>query len=186
MCLFINDLIIFLKNFFLNIDASLLQNTGIALLTLLIPVAQFMLDKAKSIFFEWDKNVIIDKVVDAKKLMLSIAFIFIPVIFLHKDLYSTENELICLLIHIKVILLLIFVFGIFLLVTILFNAYKWLKVLETGKISKQDNFRNICRNKYLNEIKNDQEKAEVWHSTWSKEKININDEAYFIEKFIAD
>ena len=61
----------------------LMQNVGLALVTILIPLVLFIFSLEKKTLFEWDKIVILDKVIEAKNLLASIVLIFLPLFLLH-------------------------------------------------------------------------------------------------------
>lgn len=152
-----------------------MQNVGLALLTILIPLVLFIFSLEKEALFEWDKIVILDKVIEAKNLLISIALIFLPLFF------WDYNSL-----FLKFILFLIFTSGVIYLIKILFNSYHWIKAVEIKEAHDPTNFRDSLRNKYLEEINNLSEKEKVWILTWQKNISNTIYERNLIKKFIAN
>ncbi len=152
-----------------------MQNVGIALLTILIPVVLFIFSLEKEALFEWDKIVILDKVIEAKNLLVSIALMFLPLFF------WDYNSL-----FFKFVLFLIFTGGVVYLIKILFNSYRWIKTVEIKEAHDPTNFRDFLRNKYLEEINNLPEKEKVWILTWRKDISNTIYERNLIKKFTAN
>ncbi len=152
-----------------------MQGIGLALVTILIPVVLFIFSHEKESLFEWDKIVILDKVIEVKSLMISIGFIFFPLLF-----WGMNNYLI------KIIAIILFITGLGYVVKILINSYKWIKTIEIPDERKRNNFRNKLRNDYLGEIKNLEEKERVWSLTWRKEIKSVLDERNLIKKFIIN
>lgn len=154
---------------------TLMQNIGLALLTILIPLVLFIFSLEKEALFEWDKIVILDKVIEAKNLFFSIALIFLPLFF-----WDYDSP------FLKFVLFLIFTGGIVYLIKILFNSYRWIKTVEIKEAHDPTNFRDFLRNKYLEEINNLPEKEKVWILTWRKDISNTIYERNLIKKFTAN
>jgi hypothetical protein len=154
---------------------TLMQNIGIAFIAILIPLVLFIFSMEEEYLFEWDKIVILDKVINAKHLIISFGLIFFPLFFWNYDSYI-----------LKFILFLIFLFGVSYMISILFNSYRWIKTVEIKGQHDSNSFRNILRNKYLEEVTNLSEKEKVWSLTWRKDIPNILDERNFIKKFIIN
>jgi len=129
----------------------------------------------KDTLFEWDKIVILDKVIKAKYLVISIALIFSPLF-----IWDYDSDIL------KFILYLLFLCGVSYLVHILVNSYHWIKTVEIEGQHDSSNFRNILRNKYLEEVTNLQEKEMVWSLTWRKDIENPLDERNLIKKFVVN
>lgn len=154
---------------------TVMQNIGLALLTILIPLVLFIFSMQEESLFEWDKIVILDKVVEAKKLLTSVALIFLPLLF-----WNTGGQ------PGNVLLFLLFIGGVSFLVKILINAYRWIKTVEIKGEHDSSSFRNALRNKYLAEVTNLVEKGKVWSLTWRKEISNNFDERNLVKKFILN
>ncbi|MEW6408367.1 MAG: hypothetical protein AB1465_06810 [Patescibacteria group bacterium] len=154
---------------------TLMQNVGLALLTILIPLVLFIFSLEKEALFEWDKIVILDKVIEAKNLFASIVLIFSPLFFWN---YNSS--------FLKFILFLIFLGGVIYLIKILFNSYRWIKTVEIQGAHDPSNFRDSLRNKYLEEIDNLPEKEKIWILTWRKDISNTIYERSLIKKFTAN
>lgn len=154
---------------------TLMQNIGLALLTILIPVTLFIFSLEKYGLFEFDKIVILDKVVRAKLLLVSIGMMFLPLFFWEYDFFRS-------------ILFLIFIVGAVVIIKILFNSYRWIKDVEVKERHDTNSFRNRLRNKYLDEIKADNllEKEKVWLLIWRRKDINVDEERNFTDKFVSN
>ena len=60
---------------------TVMQNIGMALVTIFIPVAVFLFEKRKeNTFEELDRAVILDHLVDARNLLSKLALIFAPIL----------------------------------------------------------------------------------------------------------
>jgi hypothetical protein len=151
-----------------------MQNVGLALLTVLIPVVLFIFSLEKEALFEWDKIVILDKVIEAKNLLISLALIFLPLFF-----WGYNSPLF------QLFLFFVFVGGVIYLVKILFNSYRWIKNDIVQRNHNSVNFRDFLRGKYHEEISNltDAERETVWILTWRKEISNTVYERSLIKKF---
>ena len=153
----------------------LMQNVGLALVTILIPLVLFIFSLEKKTLFEWDKIVILDQVIEAKNLLASIVLIFLPLFFWD---YNSS--------FLKFILFLIFLSGVFYLIKILFNSYRWIKTVEIQGVHDPSNFRDSLRNKYLEEMDNLPEKEKIWILTWREDISNTIYERNLIKKFTAN
>jgi hypothetical protein len=154
---------------------TLMQNIGLALVTILISVVLFIFSLEKETLFKWDKIIILDQVIHAKRLIISIGFIFSPLFFWDFNSYILKS-----------ILFLAFLGGVVYLIKILFNSYRWIKTVEIKGIHDSNNYRNILRNKYLEEVSNLSEKEKVWSLTWRDPIENVQDERNIIKKYIVN
>lgn len=152
-----------------------MQGTGMALLTILISVILFIFSLEKETLFEWDKIVILDKVIEAKKSFFIVALIFLTSFFWIYDSFL-----------IKLFLFLLFVSSVIFLIKILHNSYRWIKAVEIKESYDPVNFRDFLRNKYLDEIKNLPEKEKVWLLTWRRDISNIVYERNLFKKFTSN
>jgi len=157
---------------FLNAETlpGLMQNVGLALLTIFIPLVIFLLEETT---FDWDRVVIIDKVIKVKNLFIAICFIFLPLFFWNFR-------------FVRIFLFLIFVLAVIYIVRILINSYKWLKTLESQNLYDLNNFRNVLRNEYLDSQKDWAEKEKIWAQTWRKQIDSNPEEINLIRKFISN
>jgi hypothetical protein len=144
----------------LNTFSILAQNIGIAFIAILIPIAMAIFrDKDFGVL---DTYVILDWVVNSKKLFASLGMIlFIPFIW-----YITNN------VFINSIGLLLWLFGIYIILKILGNCYKWIKGHKMN-----------LRFNYLETLKNIQDMEESWHSVWQTKNVNIQNEREFFKIF---
>lgn len=139
---------------------ALAQNIGMAGLTILIPVAIAIFTGEKD-FRDLDNHVILDHVVQAKKILIYSALIFIPVIFWSHSSFSM-----------RFIELILWIVGIYFLVQILFLSYKWLKGNKFP-----------LRFDFLKTMKDKKDMEESWNSVWSSEKVNPGNENDFFVIF---
>ena len=136
----------------------LAQNIGLASLTILIPVAIaiFSVDKE---FKELDNHVILDHVIDSKRLLLYLGLIFIPVFFWGHSNYDFR--------FIEAIL---WVTGVISICRTFVTSYQWLK---GNKFPLRFN--------YLRKLTDKKDMEESWNSIWKAEKINSTNEAEFFQ-----
>lgn len=139
---------------------TIIQTIGIALITILIPVVLFIFSLEKENLFSWDKNVIIDKVIEAKVLLVANLLIFIPLFF-----WDSNNS------SINLILFGLVITGVIIQIKILVNSYKWTNTVEMKGVHDPKNYRTMLRLKYLQDS-NENEKGKIWSITWQTEKIN--------------
>ena len=144
----------------LNTFSILAQNIGLAFVAILIPIAMAIFrDKD---FGTLDTYVILDWVVNGKKLLASLGMIlFIPFLW-----YITNN------VFINSFGLLLWLFGIYIILKILGNCYKWIKGHKMN-----------LRFNYLKAIKDTQDMEESWHSVWQTKNVNIQNEREFFKIF---
>ena len=152
----------------INNFPNIIQGIGLALLTILIPLAIAVLAdiyqkrrEENKEFTYLDLHVILDNVFNIKLLILSIFLIFLPMFFweILTGLY-------------KLIAIPFIFIGIILLVNIIFKVYHWIK----GNIF---NFRFS----YLKKVKKYDDLEIVWKSIWQVENINIQNERKFFQIF---
>ena len=152
----------------LNNLPNIIQGIGLALLTILIPLAIAVLAdiyqkrKAEEKDFVYlDLHVILDNVFNIKLLILSVFLIFLPMFFW--EIIIGLDKLIAL--HFTFI-------GILLIVDIIFKVSRWVK----GNVFD-------FRFSYLEKLRKYNDLAVVWSSVWPVEKINFQHEKEFFILF---
>jgi hypothetical protein len=142
-----------------NIPA-LAQNIGIALVTLLIPIAIALLQDRE--FDALDKNVILDHIVRSKDIIVFLAFIFITPFF-----WEISN------LSWRIFEVLVWSAGVAFMVNVLARAYEWIK---------GDKFPH--RLSYLDESTAFDDQEESWKSIWAAKDINSQNEQELTYLFI--
>jgi len=145
-----------------NNISTLIQNSGIALLTIYIPIGIYIFSGNNSVL---DKKIIVKHVVRGEIMFLGVVLIFLPLFFLTLD--SS--------ILIKIIIYILIFSGFVLLTWRLLSCYKWII-----KDNKQD-----IRLEFIS--KKDLDKPtlfESWKHVWNIEDLNIKEESDFFNKFI--
>jgi len=152
----------------LNNLPNIIQGIGIALLTILIPLAIAILAdiyqkrrEENKEFTYLDLHVILDNVFNIKLLILSVFLIFLPILFW--DVLTGLEVLIA--INLTFI-------GILLVIEIIIKVYFWIK----GNVFS-------FRFSYLKKVKNYNDLETVWRSTWEAENINFQNEKEFFMIF---
>lgn len=139
---------------------AILIGIVVAYLTIFISVAIAIFSKKKD-FEALDRNVILDHVIKAKYLLLSLSITFLPLLFWNISLPCIRLlELIC------------WIVGVAFILKSLISSYYWMK----GK-----QFR--LRFSYLDKLHNREDMEEVWQSVWQAENINIQNEQEFFNIF---
>ena len=154
----------------INNFPNIIQGIGLALLTILIPLAIAVLAdiyqkrrEENKEFTYLDLHVILDNVFNIKLLILSVFLIFIPMFFW--EILPGLGRLIAVF----------FTFvGIILVVDIIFKVSRWVK----GNVFD-------FRFSYLEKLKKYNDLAVVWSSVWQVENINIQDEKEFCKIFFS-
>lgn len=154
----------------LNNLPNIIQGIGLALLTILIPLAIAVLadiyqkrkDKEKE-FVYLDLHVILDNVFNIKLLILSVFLIFLPMFFW--DILIGSYRLIAIILT---------SIGIILVTVIIIRVYRWIK----GSIFD-------FRFSYLKKVKKHDDLGIVWKSIWEVTKIDILDEKEFCKIFFS-
>jgi len=152
-----------------------MHNIGIAILTILISVAIFVIqDKQR---FAWDDLVILDKVIEARRLIVSLICIFIPVLFWDDNAGLNWT-------HVGISGL--FLCGVLYCAKILVNSYRWIRTIETEGLPGQKNYRAELRLKCLREIADSEEKKKIWFLTWGQEIKDLQEELTLLEIFLKE
>jgi len=139
---------------------SFLHTIGIALLTILIPISIAMFSREKE-YVELDKNIILDEIFRPKLFLTVLGLIFLPALFWHISTFEF-----------KIIELILWIFGIFLMIIFLKNSYSWIK----GNKYKY-------RIRYLSNLKNEKDLIESMRSIWQKGDMDIKSEKDFLGIF---
>jgi len=147
---------------------NILRGLGIALLTILIPLAITILVDAyqkrkdeKSEFKNLDLHVILDGIFKIKQLLF-----YVILIFLSTMLWEISSG------TLRFIEIILSFTGICLVARILLNVYGWVK----GNVFK-------FRFSYLKDLRNHEDMEVVWRSVWETENINPQNETEFFALF---
>lgn len=152
-----------------------MHNIGIAILTILISVAIFIIqDKQR---FAWDDLVILDKVIEARRLLVALVCIFVPVLFWEDNTGLNWA-------HAGISGL--FLFGVLYCTKILVNSYKWIRTIETEDLPGQKNYRAELRLQCLREITDSEEKKKIWFLTWGQEIKDLQEELTLLDIFLKE
>jgi len=153
--------------------ASLLQGVGMALLTILIPLAiavltGFLEKKSKreeyengGSFFVFELHMVLDYILDIKQLLWSSALIFLPVLFWEKSSLTLRK-----------IELAAWLIGIIFLTYRILKVYEWIKSFDFS-----------FHRSYLERLEKKEDMENIWNLVWQKKIKNIRDEAKFLEIF---
>lgn len=164
----LNEIWDFIRFILSIINSTLLYVIGMVLVTILIPTAIAIFRGTKD-FEVLDNNVILDRIVGKYRFLITLALIFLPLLFWYEkpppDPYSTPSFL-------KLIIFIFWVCGIFRMINILKNSYKWMK-------GEKFKFRKEC----LEQLKNPEIIKNCWRSVWEKSGIGISDEKGFTKIF---
>lgn len=157
---FKEELIVWLKNS--ESIPTIIQNTGLALLTILIPLAIAVLEDInlkqkdkKRLLGGLDLHVILDHVFQMPKLLVWTTFIFLPLLLW--DIFISLPLLRLLLIFFSCI-------GIYFIGKTVLKGYLWVK----GRVWD-------FRFSYLDSLKEHKDFENVWRSVWQTEIINRED-----------
>jgi hypothetical protein len=147
---------------------NIIQGIGLALLTILIPLAIAVLadvyQKRKNKdnkFVQLDLNVILDSIFNIRWLIFYVFLIFVPLFF--------WNIFIGLW---KFIVIILSFAGIAFLTVIIINVYHWIK----GNVF-------AYRFSYLRKVKTDNDLEVIWKSVWETPNINIQNEKELFKIF---
>lgn len=147
---------------------NIIQGIGLALLTILIPLAIAVLtdlyqkrkDKDDE-FVHLDLNVILDSIFNIRWLIFSVLLVFIPLLFWNIFSGLWKLVLICLP-----------SIGIASITLIIINVYRWIK----GNVFKY-------RFSYLRKVKKDNDLEITWKSVWKAQGIENEHEKEFLKIF---
>lgn len=133
-----------------------MQNVSLAIITIFIAVSIFLVDKDAG-NFEFDRKVILNKVINVKLLSFYLLFLLIPLFFWE----ISPN-------YLKLIILVTFIYCFFKIAKSLIRTYKWMDVFEPkNSDSKKDNYRMSLRLDYFKTIKDPEERSYEWNYIWN-------------------
>lgn len=158
----VNGLVHFVENETLP---GLMQTVGIAYLTILVPLAVAILiylvqekDGNTGHYSSLNLHTVLDRIIRFRLLLISIGFIFIPVMF-----WSVSSS------TWRLVILILWLVALVFLVNILINVYQWVK----GN-------RQEYRLKYLNSKLKPDDLIESFSSIWSVDGNDATEREYFI------
>lgn len=144
----------------IEVENDILQTVGMALLTVLIPAAIAIFEDRKG-FEVLDTNVILDHIVEAKRLFIYLTLVFLPLLF-----WTLSPA------WLRFVELISWALGIFFVARMLARLYKWMK---------GDKFS--LRLKYLGELLEPHDLEASWRSVWESKEINTENERRFLNLF---
>jgi len=143
---------------------SIFQNIGLALLSILIPLAIAVLTdvyqkkgKQESDFSQLDLQVILDNVFRIKRLLVYSLLIFLP--FAFWEITSGAIRLLAIILSIA---------GVCFVTRIILNVYSWTK----GNVS-------TFRLSYLKELRNPEDEEIAWRSVWNSRMDSPSELGFF-------
>jgi len=139
---------------------NILGMVGIALLTVLIPIAVAIFNDKKD-FEVLDRNVILDHVVNARYFLIYLALVYTPILLWASSPYS-----------LRFLELVAWGVGIYFIAMVLINSYHWMK----GN-------KFMLRFDYLRKLNNPKDMEESWRSVWEAKNINTQNEKEFFTIF---
>lgn len=139
---------------------NILGMVGIALLTILIPIAVAIFNDKKD-FEVLDRNVILDHVVTARYFLIYLALVYAPILIWGGAPFT-----------LRILGLITWVIGIYFIARVLINAYHWMK----GN-------KFMLRFDYLRKLNNPKDMEESWRSVWEAKNINTQNEREFFTIF---
>lgn len=156
----------------LIIDADsltgLMQNVGLALVTILVPFAiAIIVDilqqkrRQNSEFADLDLHVVLYHLFEFGRLLMCLGLLFIPPLFWDVTFRG-----------VRVIILLTWAFGAYSMLVILKNLYRWIR----GNV-------NAFRFSYLEALHKEEDLEIVWRSVWKAENLNIQNETKYFNIF---
>lgn len=158
----VNGLVHFVENETLP---GLMQTVGMAYLTVLVPIAVAILiylvqekDGNTGHYASLNLHTVLDRIIRFKLLLISIGFIFIPVLF-----WSVSSSLW------RLVILILWVIALIFLIKTLINVYQWVK----GN-------RQEYRLEYLNSKLKPDDLIESFSSIWSVDGNDATEREYFI------
>jgi hypothetical protein len=152
------------------------------LITALVALSIFMLEKEGAKDFEWDVKVILKEVLKVRYICFAFLFLFVSLFLFTTPKHSIFHSFM-LLPSFEAAIICIGV-----IVCSAHNCYRWIEENATGSAKEYDHgsyskgFRNRCRNTFLNKNKD----ADIWLSTWHKKITNIWTEKDLIDRFISN
>ena len=161
----------FMENLSDNIP-GLIHNVGIGIISIFLSAIIFIYTANQKEMQDWDRIVILKRVISAKWFFVYLALLFFPPFFW--GFCDITN----------VLILLIFIVTVFFFSSKLYNIYKWIIDIEPRNTSLDKNgYRQKFREEFLREKGNAKHKTKIWSLTWSQEDINPYTEKRLMEIF---
>nr|DAW27128.1 MAG TPA: hypothetical protein [Caudoviricetes sp.] len=153
-----------------NLNKDILMGISAILVSLLLPLAIFLVEDARSANFVFERAVIFNRVIKPKKLGASIACLTFPLLFPNN--FALPFYILGLILYWKVIA----------------RILKWMNLKGSAKaeIDSQDSYRNNERIDYLNDTDSFDEAIVIWEYLWKKRENRKDfNERMLVENFIA-
>lgn len=149
---------------------TIMQTFALALIAITIPIAILLTEKQQT--FEFDRFVILSKVIKGKTFLLSLMLLFLPLFFW--DVWETSG---------KISLFALFIAGVVTHLEIPFRSYKWIQDLEVSSKRTAKGYRMKKRFEYLSKEKDQTKKLIGWEILAKTKKTSIEEYEY-IKEFI--
>jgi len=152
-----------------------IQNIAIALLSIFIAVAIFLVERDGGVS-ELDRKVLLSKVIKANDFVIYIALLFLPPLFWDVFTYGF-----------KVLSVFLFAYGAHGILEILYRVYRWLYNFRSDAKTERDDYRQQLKFEYLEEIQSPVVRRYEWQGIWNEwEKSNSIGFKDYLDKFIVN
>lgn len=149
---------------------SLIQGVGLAFVSIFLTAAVFIYITDKEEMQDWDRVIILNKLVKTDHWLFYLAPLFLSPFFWGMGPY------------INIIIIVSSIFGACHLLSQLKNIKEWICDIETGG-GNNIGYRQKLREEFLSEETSVSKKIRIWASTWSKEGTNSFIESRFMKIF---
>ncbi|MBO1100865.1 hypothetical protein FQT06_12830 [Enterococcus hirae] len=136
---------------------------------LFIPIAILLIDinSNDGETFPWDKMVLFSNVINVKQTIIGLGLITVPLLFFNISILSP-------------VILIAYIIGLYFMLNLIKQTYYWI----TSKSFNKDNYRNLKRYEFLEELKNEEDKLTIWSAIWETRKSRIGmDEKKLLQHF---
>jgi hypothetical protein len=143
-----------------NLMPTLIHTTGMAVITIFLSAILFIYTADDGEMQNYDRIILLDKVVNIKNFFTYLGFLFIPPFF-----WGINTPL-------NISIFVLGILGISYSLWELKNTYFWIKDVEPKNGAKrQMGYRQKLREEFLEQKGNISEKLNIWSSTWSHENL---------------
>lgn len=160
----------FIENSTSNIP-TLIHSVGVGLISIFLTAIIFIYTATQKEMQDWDRVIILEKVVNVRDFFVYLSLLFIPPFFW--GFSDTVNLMI----------LIIFIISVLFLFQQLKNIYNWIKDIEPEGAHLKVSYRQKLREDFLSEKDNTEYKTKIWSLTWSQKNINSLTERRLIKIF---
>lgn len=155
-----------------DILTSAMASLAAGLVTLTVAVAIFLGENGE--LFDFDRKVILARVVKSKSFLRNFLSLFLPLFVWH----ISPNM-------VRILLFILYATGVYGFLAFLYRSHKWIEEIEMEEENKKGDYRQEQRREYIENIQPSQNNLKkIWESIWKLDHISTSVEEDYVEKFV--